>query len=609
MKTHLFKLLFSIAMIYFFINDCNAEVYVANPSNNSTVTRGLCKYYVDGSNANHWIIDTIACVKTFSNGTIDPAGFKSHSEVLYVKWKNIERNASTQIIAATYGLLNKPTEFTEVGPFTLDMPTPTFSLGSTYNINCYVNTPVTISLNPYINTADNGIDKGLEITSQFEWTLPSGWRTTEGQIGTFDSSSSISVIPPASTSPVSISVRAKANTQYSSVATLQITRNLNFTINGPNYLLCNTTQRYSVPQVSGATYSWQNQSGWLGQSTTNYIDVTAQNTSTCTLFCTVSTCGQSKMVQKTITAIQVDPATSISGPSTICGSDELYSITNLAPMNFIGWTCSTNLQITSGNVQSPNCTVKRIGAGSGWIKLQLVSKCGGTFYSQKTVGEPELTTNFSGASYIPLESSGSWTASASGCAPFHYEWWLREASSSPADAIQIGEGSTLTLVSYPRYSLAASKTQSLSVQSMLQPPSNTTYFLKLQVFDAYGNTYTTTEKQILAEGNVDLINLSQGAIMQSSVEEKASTIELNISPNPAKDETTLEINSNEAQVLDGSIEWQVEIYDAMQSLKTKLPKIKGSIQAIQTSGWKDGIYIVRAKVGNELLTGKLVIKK
>ena len=83
---------------------------------------------------------------------------------------------------------------------------------------------------------------------------------------------------------------------------------------------------------------------------------------------------------------------------------------------------------------------------------------------------------------------------------------------------------------------------------------------------------------------------------------------MKISPNPARDEAIVEISTSSIQVLEANTEWQVEIYDAMQSLKTKVQRIKGVRQTINTSGWKDGVYIVRAKVDENILSEKLVVK-
>jgi hypothetical protein len=60
--------------------------------------------------------------------------------------------------------------------------------------------------------------------------------------------------------------------------------------------------------------------------------------------------------------------------------------------------------------------------------------------------------------------------------------------------------------------------------------------------------------------------------------------------------------------MDESAEWDLEVYDNAQSLKEKKNKIKGKEYKIQTAGWKEGLYTVRVKYKDEILTGKLVVK-
>ncbi len=83
---------------------------------------------------------------------------------------------------------------------------------------------------------------------------------------------------------------------------------------------------------------------------------------------------------------------------------------------------------------------------------------------------------------------------------------------------------------------------------------------------------------------------------------------LSLSPNPVSDEATVELKSNNQKQSLNDYEWDMEVFDQSQMLKAKVSKIKGSSTKIQTSGWKDGVYIVRAKIGNQVVTGKLVVK-
>ncbi|MFZ5986709.1 MAG: T9SS type A sorting domain-containing protein [Bacillota bacterium] len=44
-------------------------------------------------------------------------------------------------------------------------------------------------------------------------------------------------------------------------------------------------------------------------------------------------------------------------------------------------------------------------------------------------------------------------------------------------------------------------------------------------------------------------------------------------------------------------------------LKDKKTKLKGNSTTINTSGWLEGVYIVRVKYGKEVFQGKLVVTK
>jgi hypothetical protein len=98
------------------------------------------------------------------------------------------------------------------------------------------------------------------------------------------------------------------------------------------------------------------------------------------------------------------------------------------------------------------------------------------------------------------------------------------------------------------------------------------------------------------------------------------TRSLSISPNPTTGETTLNIESGtESETLksasvgedtfDDNAEWDMEIYSPMQALQTKKTKLKGRSTTIQTTGWTEGVYTVRVKYKDEILTGKLIVKR
>jgi len=83
---------------------------------------------------------------------------------------------------------------------------------------------------------------------------------------------------------------------------------------------------------------------------------------------------------------------------------------------------------------------------------------------------------------------------------------------------------------------------------------------------------------------------------------------LSITPNPANGEVTVAIESTDKNELIVS-EWDLEVFSETMLLKTKKTKLKGNSTTIQTSGWKEGIYMVRVKYKDEILTGKLIVKR
>ncbi len=93
---------------------------------------------------------------------------------------------------------------------------------------------------------------------------------------------------------------------------------------------------------------------------------------------------------------------------------------------------------------------------------------------------------------------------------------------------------------------------------------------------------------------------------------------LSISPNPTSGETTISIETapgektglepaSASSTFDDE-EWDMEIYTNAQTLKTKKTNLKGNSTSINTSGWKEGVYMVRINYNGEMLTGKLVVK-
>lgn len=258
----------------------------------------------------------------------------------------------------------------------------------------------------------------------------------------------------------------------------------------------------------------------------------------------------------------------------------------------------------SGTGLTANITVPAAASGVGTITYTFSMPGGETFTASKEV-RLGLDASFTGNTTVLFEGSGTWSATATcGAPPFNYEWFLREEDGSGAEPVLISTGNPLILWSVPRSLMTSGFEQSDSLNR--QPPTNTIYYLSVRASDANGRVFVTPEKQVIAYGNVDLID-PRARMQQEVKDEKVSAWQLLISPNPASGETSIELAGTNGQMLDAMSEWQLEIYDARQSSKVKT-KVKGSKQIIRTTGWKEGAYVVRTKIGNQVISEKLLVK-
>ncbi len=83
---------------------------------------------------------------------------------------------------------------------------------------------------------------------------------------------------------------------------------------------------------------------------------------------------------------------------------------------------------------------------------------------------------------------------------------------------------------------------------------------------------------------------------------------MQISPNPTSDEAAIIINNKNKKAIDENEEWELEIYTQGQILKEKKTKLKGKEYKLKTNGWKEGVYVIKVKYKDYLLSEKLVVK-
>lgn len=97
----------------------------------------------------------------------------------------------------------------------------------------------------------------------------------------------------------------------------------------------------------------------------------------------------------------------VSGPSIVCSSGSLFTITNLPPGitdSQVTWSCSNNLQ-PQGGVSGTSKTFYPLGSGSAWIEVAMNTGCGSI-----TLPRIQVTTDYTFPSgrYIEIEQGATW---------------------------------------------------------------------------------------------------------------------------------------------------------------------------------------------------------
>lgn len=255
----------------------------------------------------------------------------------------------------------------------------------------------------------------------------------------------------------------------------------------------------------------------------------------------------------------------ISGASLVCSSGTTYSIVNPPPGATVSWSCtSTNNDLaispTTGYAYATSST-----PGQGTISAVIHASYGDITLPAKTVwvGAPVITS-ISGPTSTPNNQWATYTAQLESglSAPSGYSWTLNPLNGNSV----YNYGSTVDIAFY----------KSGSYQLVVQAKNTCSG-------TGYGPYYVT------------------GIYVYDAQR-------LSITPNPATGETTLKLVSENNDAPVALTEWDYEIYDSMQSLKEKKTKLKTAEAKISTSGWKDGVYIVRAVIGDKIITEKLMVK-
>lgn len=263
----------------------------------------------------------------------------------------------------------------------------------------------------------------------------------------------------------------------------------------------------------------------------------------------------------------------ISGPSIVCSSGGTFSISNIPAGASIIWNASSNITRVSPQDSNPCTFTANYGNSEGWIGAQI----GGCV----TVTLPNM----------PVRTGIN-------ASDFSFEVWDLDGR--------------LITTEYGLDILCPNTTYNIYVVNNGEC-STSDYTWQIP---SWWTQIEASKNRIQINTNSDPSGtVSVNAITCCSDESQLITgdfalayycYNLRLTPNPATDETTLELL--DASGIKADVTWDVEVYDQLQILKLKTDKSKKSNFKINTSNWKDGVYIVRVNIGKEIISGKLVVK-
>lgn len=471
---------------------------------------------------------------------------------------------------------------------------------TSHHIDYCSTAPLTLAIDrisiPNTPSSSNPSFSSTLYVDMYEWTLPTGWRTSDNKTGTFTTSSfSISVIPAAG-SGGQVKVRGwnqecstfsspRVNF-YSNYSTLTVTRDPQvgaITASRTN-LQCGDRSpvNFSVPTVTGATsYTWSLPQGWTisGSATGNSISAIPSGTGGGQVSVAANlTCSTpAKAVSSTPITINYNsnlPAPVFSSaPYDIGTTATSYSIAPVTGATSYTWAASSNILI-NGQVpplQSTSTTVtisQRPGySGAGWVKVTANSpQCGSSSVTKDVwVGKPEiLNFSISGSNkyptcpyeqhtFAPVYSNGYQGQ------PSRYRWTVGNVSSH-GDLT----GSTLT-VTAAGFNFSSRMSIGLEVETPL--------------------------------------GWTQQFVMLYEIRDCDNGAEPSFAPNPVtEDEFTIETSAAPDEI------YSYTLYD-LQGNQHLSGKAKGKKTKVSTKGIPAGTYMLRVEHKGKSTTRRMVIEK
>jgi len=254
----------------------------------------------------------------------------------------------------------------------------------------------------------------------------------------------------------------------------------------------------------------------------------------------------------------------VTGTNIVCTSNSTFTLQNRPPGSTITWTKSSNLAYVGGQGTN-NYTVRATGTGNGWVQA---SVNGTPFRKTVWVGRPgQPVTNPYGYPTVQMSLGQIKPISVTSAPGYHYQQYIWNITGSIKKIS--GGGSQIVVEA---------------------------------VNTGWGNFRVKTRNQCgySADGGGS-VNVSSGG--------GGGGMMLSVSPNPASSDMTISvISENEKDISAENEQWDLEIYNLYYVLQVKR-HVKGSTVNINTSAWKEGIYMIKAICKGNVLSERVIIKK
>jgi hypothetical protein len=475
-----------------------------------------------------------------------------------------------------------------------------------YQTAVYCNTsPISIAVDEMTVPNTGGVSTvPLKYVDGYEFTLPSGW-TLDGKTGiVYTTSPLVSIQPTHGCSGGNVTVRGFINCStpsFSNAVTINVNRATPTITLAPesgyggagcgNRAPVVFTVTSNVPCVSN--YVWSFPAGWRGPggvtspvtTTTSSITLTPSGTSAdkgAILAKANLDCG-SQLTTNAFNVTYTEPTLTVSGPTSVCvqGSTYSYVLAN-ASASSVTWSSSSILNI---NPSTGFASLKPGMAGVGTVTATAATGCG-NISGSKTV-QVGLQASFSGPSYIGVNNSGTFNATAScGPSPYYFDWFIKNETEYTGEPYLIGSGRSITLksVSDPTLPNVLSRTFSLYIR----------------VYDASNAMIYTTTQYITTKARGKLVLGSGGPVIEMASTDNKYTLY----PNPATNSFKVENTATS----ENTLAYSVTVFDDQGNKLLKTSSSQES-KTIETGNLRPGTYIIHISTDEGIIERKKVIVK